>query len=164
MRANICQITYESQSAAVQNINTAATVYVLLASSVTMKETLQAQSTIEYKRLNTLITIMITFHYRGFIQLQQNSTMAKIVLQEVLYSAFITNSLSQTVHNSTLRLEGSVCIKANQYCLQNHCSQPFHTTLLSKNTILLLPESRYPKQIATLPLATTKCLHLLRHH
>lgn len=33
------------------------------ASSVTMKETLQAQSTIEYERLNTLITIMITFHY-----------------------------------------------------------------------------------------------------
>ena len=59
-----------------------------------MKETLQAQSTIEYERLNTLITIMITFHYWGFIQLQQNNTIAKIVLQEVLYSAFITDTLS----------------------------------------------------------------------
>lgn len=55
-------------------------------------------------------------------------------------------------------------MKANQYCLQKYCSLPFHTTLLSKNTLLLLPESRYPKQTATLPLATTKCLHLLQHH
>mgnify|MGYP001795595217 FL=1 len=37
---------------------------------------------------------MITFHYWGFIQLQQNNTIAKIVLQEVLYSAFITDTLS----------------------------------------------------------------------